>query len=358
MRQVSTSSSRSRNSLGPTRYAAITIRVLGYALDALSDPAVFVLRLISNIDREKNMLRTTSFLVVLALASTTPGNVLAEEIKHSFFVAGPVFTGIVGEDGETLWDSGQAKARDGWVLENGSVLIAWKNHVKEFTRDKEIVFEYKVAKPNKEIGTVERLANGNTLITELGKKPRLMEVDKSGKTVVEFALQPETDNTHMQTRMARKLPNGNYLVPHLLAFKVKEYTSSGEVVKEFPTDMADLGGREAKNWPFTAIRIDNGNTVVCLTNGNKVVEMDADGKVVWKVSNEDLEGNPIDDACGGQRLPNGNTVIAAYRAKKGVKLLEVNREKELVWTYEGPYRVHHFQILTTNGKPIEGKPLR
>ena len=30
--------------------------------------------------------------------------------------------------------------------------------------------------------------------------------------------------------MARKLPNGNYLVPHLLAFKVKEYTPEGKVV--------------------------------------------------------------------------------------------------------------------------------
>ncbi len=143
-----------------------------------------------------------------------------------------------------------------------------------------------------------------------------------------------------------------------MAFKVKEYTPEGKVVKVFPTDMSDLGGREAKNWPFTAIRLDNGNTVICLTNGNKVIEVDADGNVLWKVSNDDLPGNPIDDACGGQRLPNGNTVITAYHAKAGVKLMEVTPEKELVWTYEGKNRVHHFQILTTNGKPLSGTPLK
>ena len=282
----------------------------------------------------------------------------AAEIRHSFFVAGPDFTGIIDEDGKESWDSGRAGARDGWVLPNGNVLIAWNDIVRELTPDKAVVFEYKLDRANSEIGTVERLQNGNTLITELGAKPRLMEVNAKGQVVVEVMLQPETDNAHMQTRMARKLPNGNYLVPHLLAFKVKEYTPEGKVVKAFPTDMADLGGRAAKNWPFTAIRFDNGNTLVCLTNGNKVVEMDGEGKVIWKVSNEDLPGNPIDDACGGQRLPNGNTVITAYHAKKGIKLLEVTPNKEIVWTYEGPQRAHHFQILSTNGESLEGKPLR
>ena len=281
-----------------------------------------------------------------------------EAIRHSFFVAGPDFTGIIDEDGKEVWDSGRRGARDGWVLPNKNVLIAWGDVVKEFTPDKKVVFHYERSQGNKEIGTVQRLDNGNTLITELGKKPRLLELDSGGKIVVECPLKPETGNAHMQTRMARKLPNGNYLVPHLLAFKVKEYTPEGKVVKEFATDMAELGGREAENWPFTAIRLANGNTLVNLTHGNKTVEFDAEGKVVWKVAQEDFPNKPFDDACGGQRLPNGNTVITAYHAKKGIKLFEVTRDKKIVWTYEGPHRAHHFQILTTNGKPLEGTPLR
>ncbi|MGI9430199.1 MAG: hypothetical protein ACR2NM_16175 [Bythopirellula sp.] len=59
-----------------------------------------------------------------------------------------------------------------------------------------------------------------------------------------------------------------------------------------------------------------------------------------------------------QRLLNGNTVVACYGAKEGVKLFEVTREKQVVWTYAGPHRVHHFQILTTNGEPLSGKPLK
>lgn len=279
-------------------------------------------------------------------------------ITHSFFVAGPNFTGILDEAGEISWDAERPGARDGYVLPNGNVLICWADEVVEYNFKKEVVFNYKKSEINKELGTVERLENGNTLITELGEKPRLLEVNADGEIVVDVPLQPDTDNAHMQTRMARKLENGNYLVPHLLAFAVNEYTPEGEVVKTFKTDLPELGGREAENWPFTAIRLENGNTMINLTHGNKVIEVDADGNVVWKIGNDDLEGNVFDDACGGQRLPNGNTVIASYHAKEGIKLFEVNREKEMVWNYSGEYRVHHFQILTTNGKPLEGKPMK
>lgn len=284
--------------------------------------------------------------------------VQASPIRHSFFVAGPTFTGIIDEDGRESWDSGRAAARDGYVLANGNVLIAWGDEVKELTRDKKVVFEYKKSSSNQEIGTVQRLKSGHTLITELGSHPRLLEVDEQGKISLEFPLQPETDNAHMQTRMARKLSNGNYLVPHLLAFKVKEYSAQGKVVQTFATDLPDLGGREAENWPFTAIRLEKGNTLVTLTHGNKVVEFSAQGDVVWKVTNDDLPGKPLADPCGAQRLPNGNTVIASYGATGPVKVLEVTPEKKLVWTYAGKHRAHEIQILTTNGKPLAGPVLK
>ena len=298
-----------------------------------------------------------SFLVA-GLALAAHQRLAADEIRHSFFVAGPNFTGIIDEDGRETWNAGRPAAHNGWVLPSGNVLVAWGSEIKEFTRDKQVVFHYVKSAENQEIGTVQRLTDGNTLVTELGKRPRLMEVDSAGKIVLEFPLQPETENAHLQTRMARKLANGNYLVPHLLAFKVKEYTPKGEIVSELKTDLPELGGRQAENWPFTAIRLDGGNTLVSLTHGNKVVEFDPRGQIAWKVSNDDLPSKPFDDACGCQRLPNGNTVIASYHATKGIKIFEVTREKQIVWKFAGPQRSHEIQILTTNGQPLEGTPLR
>lgn len=144
----------------------------------------------------------------------------------------------------------------------------------------------------------------------------------------------------------------------MLAFEVKEYTSAGQVVQELNTGLPELGGRAAHNWPFAAIRLENGNTLVNLTRGTKVVELDSLGNVAWPVSNDDLPGKPFADPCGCERLPNGNTVIASYGAQKGTKIFEITRDKQVVWKYKGPHRAHHIQILTTNGKPFEGPPLR
>ncbi|MEO1013089.1 MAG: hypothetical protein AAFX53_17465 [Bacteroidota bacterium] len=280
------------------------------------------------------------------------------DIHHSVFIAGPQFTGIIDEAGNVVWDSGRKGARDGYILKNGNILICWGDEVKEFNKKKEVVFSYKKPEKKMELGTAVRLSKGRTLITELGARPRIIEVDKKGKILKSVPLQPETDNVHMQTRMARKLKNGNYLVPHLLAFAVKEYRPDGTIINTFSTDYEAFGGREAKTWPFTAIRTEDGNTLVSLTNGNRVVELNADGEIVWQIDNSLFDGDPLDDPCGAQRLPNGNTVVASYRAKgDAVKLFEVDRDKNIVWTYNG-YRVHHFQVLTTNGKKVKGTPLK
>jgi len=307
--------------------------------------------------------RFTFFLAALAIVCIAavsfrkPLGYKNKKISHMFFIAGPDFTGIIGENGEISWNSGKPGARDGFVLPNGHVLICWADEVKEYDNDKKVVFNYKKSAPANELGTAVRLENGNTLITESGKEPRLLELDQQGIIKAWIPLLPETDNVHMQTRMARKLPSGNYIVPHLLAFKVKEYTPEGKVIKTFNTDLPALGGRDSENWPFTAIRLKNGNTLITLTHGNKVVEMNPDGQVVWELSNDDFQTKVLQDPCGAQRLPNGNTAIASYGANEGIRLFEIDRKKKIVWSYKR-YRVHDFQILTTNGKPIKGNPLK
>lgn len=312
-------------------------------------------------------LRVTACLAFVPLALEASQSQAQEKIAHSYLVLGSR-TAIIAEDGSVSWEYAGG-SRDGFVLPNGNVLIAFGNRVEEVTPKKEIVFSYSLDPSNKEIGTAERLYNGNTLITELGPKPRLLEVafrseqpqegNLHGAIVNEVRLEPETDNAHMQTRMARQLRNGNYLVPHLLAFAVKEYTPEGKVVRTIRTDLEALGGRPAENWPFTAIRLDNGHTVLSLTHGNKVIEVDGTGNVVWKVTNEDVAG-VLKDPCGSQRLANGNTVIGSHAATSGTSMIEVTPENKIVWSSDHPLAagVHHFQILTTNGKPEPGRPAK
>ncbi|MFN5283328.1 MAG: hypothetical protein ACK5KS_00775 [Planctomyces sp.] len=281
----------------------------------------------------------------------------APTMRHSYIVFGNR-TAVISEAGEVEWEH-RGRSRDGFVLPNGNVLIAWSDVVQEVTRDKQVVFEWKLSAENREIGTAQRLYNGNTLVTELGPQPRLLEIAPDGQLKLTVPLQPETDNAHMQTRMARQLRSGNYLVPHLLAFSIKEYRPDGSIVRTLPTDLSELGGRPAENWPFTAIRLDNGNTVASLTHGNKVVELDPEGRVVWQADNSHVN-NQFRDPCGSQRLANGNTVVGSHGATTGVSMIEITRDHRIVWTSDHPAAaaVHHFQILTTNGQPEPGMPLR
>ena len=308
-------------------------------------------------------MKTIQFaLIFIALAGSVSHIRSAEEaaapgIRHSYLVLGGK-TAIIGEDAKAVWEY-DGGSRDGFVLPNGNVLLAYSDRVVEVTREKQVIFAYQRSKANSEIGTAQRLYNGNTLVTELGVRPRLLEVDPKGSIVLDIPLQPETDNAHMQTRMARQLKNGNYLVPHLLAFAVKEYSPDGKVVRVFKTDFEELGGRKAENWPFTAIRLDNGNTVVSLTHGNKVMELNPRGEIIWKVTNEDVHGL-FKDPCGSQRLANGNTVVGSHAASQGISMVEVTPENKIVWTSDHPLAagVHHFQILTTNGKSEPGMPMK
>jgi len=306
----------------------------------------------------------SKFFVIPILLGLFCANVPAEEtddatspIQHSYLTLGKK-TAIIGEDGAVAWEY-DGDSRDGFVLPNGNLLLAFANRVEEVTRAKEVVLTYRLNQKNREIGTAQRLYNGNTLVTELGASPRLLEIDTKGAIVKEVPLQPETDNAHMQTRMARQLKNGNYLVPHLLAFAIKEYSPDGQVVHVLKTDLEEIGGRKAENWPSTAIRLDNGNTVVSLTHGNKVVELNQLGEIVWSVVNDDVKGL-FKDPCGSQRLANGNTVVGSHAANSGVSMVEVTPQKQIVWTSDHALAasVHHFQVLATNGKPELGMPLK
>lgn len=278
--------------------------------------------------------------------------------RHSYLVLGNK-TAIIGEDGKAAWEYAGG-SRDGFVLPNGHVLLAYADRVEEVEQQpNRVVFRYQRSPENGEIGTVQRLYNGHTLVTELGAKPQLLEVNPQGRAGLTVPLQPETDNAHMQTRMARQLRNGNYLVPHLLAFAVKEYAPDGRVVNVLRTDLAELGGRPAENWPFTAIRLDNGHTLVSLTHGNRVVEFNGRGEIAWQVNNDHVKGL-FKDPCGSQRLANGNTVVGSHAANTGISMVEVTPDHRIVWTSDHPLAagVHHFQILTTNGKPEPGMPLK
>lgn len=292
----------------------------------------------------------------------------SDSISHSFLACGSQ-TCLIDGQGQQTWSYPHA-TRDGYVLPNGHVLLTLSRgkrfpggavvDVDPASQDEVVIWKG----TQSEVNSAQPTAQNTFLITEAGPRPRLLEVDREGQVVIEFPLQCQTQNHHMQTRMARKLEDGTYLVPHLFDFALRHYDATGKVLRSIDTTVPGDTRRDIHSWPFTAIRMASGNTLVCCTNGNRVVEYDPAGAPVWQLTNDDLPEPWLQDPCGAQVLPNGNLVITSYAAGardvNAPKLLEVTRDKQVVWTFRDGRKpgIHHFQILDTNGQALTGTPLR
>lgn len=309
----------------------------------------------------------TAVCVAAFLLSVTCDTTIAQETTHRFIAFGQK-TYIMEADGKVSWTYPHS-TRDGYQLDDGSIVLTLNKGkrysggaVIRISPDGDETLIWKGTQS--EINSAHPTDEGTFVITEAGKKPRLLEVDQTGKVLIEFPLQCQHKNHHLQTRMARKLSDGTYLAPHLLDFAVKNYAADGKVLSQIDTTVPGDAERRIHSWPFTAIRHGDGQTMVCCTNGNRVVDFDANGKIIWQLTNEDLPGPWLQDPCGGQVLPNGNVVIACYaggrKDRTAPKLFEVNRDKKVIWTYSDGQKVgiHHFQILSTNGTKLSGDVLK
>ena len=253
---------------------------------------------------------------------------------------------IVGADGKVEWEFvSKCDGHDLAMLPSGNVLLALgPATVAEVSRDKKVVWKYE-SKPKDgykgrvEVHAFQRLDKGVTMIAESGNR-RLIEVDKDGKILHEVPLTVEKPDPHRDTRMARKLDTGNYLVCHEGDGAVREYDAQGKVVWEYKLD---LGGRPATpgHGPeghgtsvYGAIRLANGNTVIAGGNNNRVLEVNKDGKVVWSIDQKELDGITLAWVTTLHALPNGNLIVGNCHAGEGnPQLFEVTREKKVVWQF-------------------------
>ncbi len=87
---------------------------------------------------------------------------------------------------------------------------------------------------------------------------------------------------------------------------------------------------------FSAVRLQNGNTLIGTGNGHSVLEVTPDKEIVWQLHQEDLPNIRLAWVTTLEVLPNGNLVIGNCHAGPGQPLLvEVNRKtKAVVWTFD------------------------
>lgn len=254
---------------------------------------------------------------------------------------------IIAPDNSVEWEIKVSAIHDAWVLPDGNVLLqqGWQRIV-EVNREKKVVWEYDAGKSNGnagkpvEVHAFQRLENGVTMVVESGPA-RIIEVDREGKILKEIKLKVDHPNAHSDTRLARKLPGGSYLVAHESDGVVREYSSEGKVIWELEVP---LFGKERKgghgpeafgNQVFSAIRLQNGNTLIGTGNGHSLLEVTPEKKIVWKIEQNDLPGITLAWVTRVERLPNGNTLFGnCHAGPENPQIIEVTPEKKVVWTFK------------------------
>jgi len=245
---------------------------------------------------------------------------------HSFICADSGLNKLMmfSADGKVAWEYEGVNCYDLSVLPNGNILFcdiqSPDSFVREITKDKKIVFEYKTAG---EVFSCQRLDNGHTLVGCCTRE-RLEEVDATGKIVKTIALKTDTKG-HMAMRMARITPWGTYLVAHIGDKVVREYNDGSEVLREI----------KAPNFTFGVVSLANKNIVI--STETEIVEVTPDDKVVWRLTGKDIPEAGAAWMAGIRRLPNGNTFVCNWlghgKEGTGYPLFEVTPEKKIVWKF-------------------------
>jgi outer membrane protein assembly factor BamB len=237
---------------------------------------------------------------------------------------------LVNEQGDIDWKQPIRQIHDASRLPNGNVLFqrSWTDIV-EIDSEGATVWKYDAANQHGntgkkvEVHAFQRLANGDTMIVESGSG-RIIEVDAQWTLKKEIVLTRNHKNFHTDTRLARKLENGNYLVAHEGDKVVREYNAQGTVVWDY------LVGTKV----YSAQRLANGNTLIGAGDGHRVLEVDQSGKTVWSVEEQDLPGITLAWITMVERLPDGNTfIVNCHAGPENPQLLEVTSAKKVVWSF-------------------------
>ena len=267
--------------------------------------------------------------------------------QHRLLVSNGRTVAVVAPDGSIERELKTSGLHDVSYLPNGNILFqsSWTKLVEADPSGK-TVWEYDCATSNGnagkplEVHAFERLPNGHTMIAESGIG-RIIEVDASGKLMLEIKLKLEKPSKQRDTRLVRSTPQGTYLVSHEGDGKVREYARDGKVVWEYAVplfDRAPKGGHGPEafgNQTFCARRLENGNTLLTTGNGHRVLEVNKEGNIVWQLTQEDLPGITLAWLTRVERLPNGNTRFGNCHAGQGNPLsIEVDKNKKVVWSYD------------------------
>jgi hypothetical protein len=172
---------------------------------------------------------------------------------------------------------------------------------------------------------VERLENGNTLITdagdEAGNGSEVMEVTPAGQIVWHYS-----DGLKF-AHSAKRLNNQNTLIADTTGNRIIEVDIKGNMVfssDNWSNGTGLLSDNTHLHYPNDVHMLDDGSYIITDRNNNRCIIANGDGEIICNYN----KGIKHPHNC--DMLKNGNVLIAD---SDGKRIIEVNRSKEIVWKY-------------------------
>jgi hypothetical protein len=187
-----------------------------------------------------------------------------------------------------------------------------------------------------EVHDLAMLPNGNILMPT--GPTTIVEMTREKKTVWKYEAMPKAGyKGRIEIHAFQRLDNGRTMVAESGNGRIVEVDADGKIVHEIPLTIDKPNPHRDTRM---ARKLENGNYLVCHEGDGKVREYDAKGKVVWTYA-LDLGGRPRSpghgpeghgtEVFGAIRLANGNTVIAGGNNNR---VLEVNKDGKVVWSID------------------------
>jgi hypothetical protein len=222
------------------------------------------------------------------------------------------------------------------LLANGNFLYAHRTGAAEITADKKLVWSYRAPKGT-EVHSVQPLGLDRVFLCQNGFPAKAMIINiRTNQIEMEHELPTApkpadpakvTNSMHTQFRHVRMTKAGTYLLPQLNLNRIVEYDQNWKLI--FSVEAPAV---------WTAVRVDNGNTLFSGNHHSYVREVNSTGEIVWEISKDDLPGISLYQIQEVSRLPNGNTIICNCCEPlprsdwdKVVQFLEVTPDKKVVW---------------------------
>lgn len=212
---------------------------------------------------------------------------------------------IAWPSGRVLWRRPNHRGTEVSALPNGHVLYVEdpKGVITEIDGDQKVVWQYKTS--NASLMSAQRLENGNTLLVD-DTVPRVFEVSPEGKVVWEVA-KPEYKGQAM--RRARRTAAGTTMVAVQDAGLLLELNAKGDILhkQEFPHRM-----------PAHALPLADGGMLIGLAGPGEVRRVDASGKTVMTFAG-------LNDAArmawtsGFTETPEGGLIVSDYMGSRIVE---------------------------------------